>query len=72
LAPARADAGAVAQAPAALEAVTRLRALTDRMLGDLDGEPQAWSPPPADVDDRHNRLETACGSWRHELGRPER
>jgi hypothetical protein len=42
------------------------------MLADLDGEPQAWSPPPpADVDDLHNRLETAWRSWRHELGRRE-
>jgi hypothetical protein len=71
LAPATADAGAVAQAAAAFEAIRRLRGLTERVLADLDGEVQAWSrPAPADLDDLHNRLETAWRSWRHELGLP--
>jgi hypothetical protein len=70
LAPAGADARAVAQAAAAFEAITRLRGLTERVLADLDGEARAWSPPaPADVDDLHNRLEAAWRSWRRELAR---
>ena len=70
LAPAEADARAVAQAAAAFGAITRLQGLTQRMLADLDGEAQAWSPPaPADLDDLYNRLEAAWRSWRQELAR---
>jgi hypothetical protein len=72
LTPAGADVRAVARAAAVFEAITRLRGLTERVLADLDGEAQAWSPPtPADLDDLHNRLETVWRSWRHERGRRE-
>jgi hypothetical protein len=69
LAPAGADAREVAQAASAFEAITRLRGLTEHVLADLDGEAQTWPPPPADVDDLHNRLEAAWRSWRQELAR---
>jgi hypothetical protein len=67
LAPAVADAAAVAQAAASFAATTRLQGFTQRLLADLDDE--AWLPAPADVDDLHDRLETAWRSWRQGLGR---
>jgi hypothetical protein len=67
LAPAWADAHAVAQAAASFEATARLQGLTQRVLADVDDE--AWSPAPADLDDLHERLETAWRSWRQGLGR---
>jgi hypothetical protein len=67
LAPAGADARAVAQAAATFEATTRLQGLTQRVLADVDD--QAWSPAPADLDDLCDRLETAWRSWRQRLGR---
>jgi len=67
LAPAGADANAVAQAAATFEATARLQGLTQRVLADVDDE--AWSPAPADLDDLHERLETAWRSWRQGLGR---
>ena len=70
LAPAGADARAVAQAAAAFEALARLRARTQRVLGDVDAEEQSL-PAPADLDDLHDRLEAAWRSWREELRRQE-
>lgn len=68
LAPAGVDARAVAQAAAAFEAITRLQGLTQRVLADVDGDAEAWSPPaPADLEDLYNRLETAWRSWRRGL-----
>jgi hypothetical protein len=67
LAPAVADADAVAQAAASFAATTRLQGFTQRVLADLDDE--AWLPAPADVDDLHDRLETAWRSWHQRLGR---
>jgi hypothetical protein len=71
LAPAGADACAVAQAAAAFEAITRLHGLTQRVIADVESEAEAWSPlAPADLDDLNNRLETAWRSWRQGLGAP--
>jgi hypothetical protein len=47
LAPAGADARAVAQAAAMFDATTRLRGLTPRVLADVEDE--AWSPAPAEL-----------------------
>jgi hypothetical protein len=70
LAPATPDARAVAEAAATFAAITRLRRFTERLLADLDGDAHAWSPPPpADLDDLHNRLAAAWRSWSDELGR---
>jgi hypothetical protein len=74
LTPPGVDAGAVAQAAAGFEAISRLRELTQRMLAgvelDLDGD--ARSPVgPDDLEDLHDRIETAWRSWRHGLGRKE-
>jgi len=66
LAPAGADARAVAEAAASFAAATRLQDLTRRVLADVDD--QAWSPQPAEVDDLHDRLESAWREWRHGLG----
>ena len=72
LAPAGADARAVAQAAVAFEALARLRALTQRVLADVDAEAEDHSlPAPADLDDLHDRLETAWRSWREGLQRQE-
>jgi hypothetical protein len=72
LAPAGAEARAVAQAAAAFEAITRLQDLTQRVLADAAGEAEASSPPSAaELDDLHDRLETAWRSWRQGLGRRE-
>jgi hypothetical protein len=67
LAPAGADARAVAQAAARYEATTRLQGLTQRVLADVDDE--AWSPAPAELEDLYHRLESAWRSWRQGLGR---
>jgi hypothetical protein len=67
LAPAGADAHAVAQAAATVEAITRLQSLTQRVLADVDDD--AWSPAPADLDDLYDRLQAAWRSWRHEKSR---
>ena len=72
LAPPGADARAVAEAAAAFEALARLRALTQRVLADVDAEADEQSlPAPADLDDLHNRLEAAWRSWRDGLQRPQ-
>jgi hypothetical protein len=67
LAPAGADARAVAQAAARYEVTTRLQGLTQRVLADVDDE--AWSPAPAELDDLYDRLESAWRPWRQGLGR---
>src|SRR5690349_8709476 len=55
LAPAGADARAVAQAATAFEALARLRALTQRVLADVDAEADEQSlPAPGDLDDLHD------------------
>jgi hypothetical protein len=74
LAPAGVDPRAVAQAATAFEAITRLRELTQRMLADVDRGVGVEAPSalaPADVDDLHDRLETAWSAWREALGRRE-
>jgi hypothetical protein len=68
LAPAGADARAVAEAAATFEAITRLRGLTQRVIADVDSEAESSSPlAPGDFDDLNNRLETAWRSWRQGL-----
>jgi hypothetical protein len=70
--PAGPDAHAVAQTAAAFEAIRRLQDLAQRVLTDVDREAEEWSPPAlADLDDLHDRLETAWRSWRRELGHRE-
>ena len=74
LAPAGVDPGAVAQAAAAFEAITRLRELTQRVLADVDLDLTVEAPSalaPADLEDLHDRLETAWSAWREALGRRE-
>ena len=69
LAPAGADARAVAQAAARFEVTTRVQDLTQRVLADVDDD--AWSPEPAELDDLYVRLESTWREWRHGLGRQE-
>lgn len=69
LAPAGADARAVAQAAARFEVTTRVLDLTQRVLADVDDD--AWSPEPAELDDLYVRLESTWREWRHGLGRQE-
>ena len=74
LAPAGTDARAVANAAAAFEALARLRALTRRVLADVDVDADAEEQsllPPADLDDLYDRLEAAWRSWREGLQRQE-
>ncbi|HEX6022037.1 MAG TPA: hypothetical protein VFZ00_08575 [Solirubrobacter sp.] len=74
LAPPGVDPNAVAQAAAASEAITRLRELTQRVLADVDLDLTVEAPSvpgPADLEDRHDRLETAWSAWRQALGRRE-
>ncbi len=74
LAPAGVDPGAVVQAAAVLEAITRLRDLTQRVLADVDLDLTVEAPSPlapADLDDLHDRLGTAWSAWRQALGRRE-
>jgi hypothetical protein len=72
LAPAGVDPRAVAQAAAAFEAITRLHELTQRVLADVDLDHTVEAPSaltPAELDDLHDRLETAWSAWRQALGR---
>jgi hypothetical protein len=71
LAPAGVDARAVAKATAAFEAIRCLRELTQQVLADVDpADGDTRSPlAPADVEDLHNRIETAWHAWRQEFGR---
>jgi hypothetical protein len=74
LAPAGVDPSAVAQAAAAFEALSRLRELTQRVLADVDPDLSLEAPSalaPADLEDLHDRLETAWSAWRQALGRRE-
>jgi hypothetical protein len=67
LAPAGADASAVAEAAVAFEAITRLQGLVQRVLADVDSD--AAPPTPAELDDLYHRLDTAWRSWRQGVGR---
>jgi len=62
------DAAAVARATASAEGSHRLHELADAILGDVDDE--RWSPAAADLDELHDRLETAWQTWRAGLGGP--
>src|SRR5690242_12326032 len=76
LTPPGVDAGAVAQAAAGFEAVSRLRELTQRMLAeveveaDLDGAARS-AVGPEQLEGLYDRLETAWRSWREALTRRE-
>jgi hypothetical protein len=76
LTPRGVDAGAVAEAAAGFEAMSRLRELTRRMLLeveveiDLDGDTRS-SLGAEQLEDLYGRLETAWGSWRDGLARGE-
>ena len=75
LAPERVDAGAVAEAAAAFEAIRRIEDLTQRVLADiaLDVDVDARLPLTAvDLNDLHDGLETAWRTWRQRLGHPGR
>jgi hypothetical protein len=70
LAPAGVDARAIAQAAATFEAIRRLHDLTQRVLADvaLDADVDARPPlAPADLNELHDRLETAWRAWRESL-----
>lgn len=71
LAPAGVDAGAVAQAAAGFDAITRLAEFTQRVLADVDRELTVGASSAADLDDLRDRLETAWSAWRQSLGRGE-
>ena len=74
LAPERLDAGAVAEAAAAFEAIRRIEDLTQRVLADiaLDLDVDAGLPLTAvDLNDLHDQLETAWRTWRRRVGDPE-
>ena len=60
------DAAAVVRAAASADASQRLHELTDAILADVDDE--EWSPAAADLDELHDRLETAWQTWRAGLG----
>jgi hypothetical protein len=66
LAPAGADARAVARAAARFEATTRLQDLMQRVLGDVDDE--SLAPAAAELNDLYNRVEAAWLAWRQRLG----
>jgi hypothetical protein len=69
LAPPGVDARAVAQAAAAFDALARLQDFTQRVLADLDREAGASSSPASvDLNDLHDRWETAWRSWCEGLG----
>jgi hypothetical protein len=69
LAPPGVDARAVAQAAAAFDALARLRDLTQRVLADLEREAGASSSPASvDLNDLHDRWESAWRTWREGLG----
>jgi hypothetical protein len=71
LAPAGVDPGAVAQAAAAFEAITRLREPTQRVLADVDPDLTPEAPSPAEFEDLHDRLEAAWSAWRQAHERRE-
>ena len=73
LAPERVDAGAVAEAAAAFEAIRRIQDLTQRVLADiaLDVDVDARLPLTAvDLNDLHDGLETAWRTWRQRIAHP--
>ena len=67
LAPPGLDPHAVAHSAAVVEATVRLRALTQRIVADVDDD--AWSPALEDLNDLHARLDSEWTSWRRTLGR---
>jgi hypothetical protein len=68
LAPPDIDARAVAEAAAAFDALVRVQDLTQRVLADLEREAGTSSAAaPADLDDLHDRWESAWRSWREGL-----
>ena len=74
LTPPGVDTRAVAQAAAGYEAISRLRELTQRMLADVEREVagEARSPRGSrELEDLHDRLETAWRLWRDRLQRDE-
>jgi hypothetical protein len=60
------DAATVVRAAASEDASQRLHQLSNAILADVDDE--EWSPAAADLDDLHDRLETAWQAWRAGLG----
>ena len=74
LVPAGVDARAVAQAASTFEAIRRLRELTQRVLADVEADVYGEARSPlrhSDVEDLHDRFETAWRSWRHGLTDPK-
>ncbi len=68
VAPAGVDPAAVARAAASSHASHELHDLTAAILADVDDE--SWSPAAADLDELHDRLETAWRDWRQGLRTP--
>jgi hypothetical protein len=74
LTPPGVDARAVARAAAGFEAISRLREFTQRMLVEVevDLDDEARSPlGPGELEDLHDRLETAWRLWRDGLERDQ-
>jgi hypothetical protein len=65
VAPSGMDAAAVARAAASSEASQRLHGLAQSILADVDDDD--WSPAAADLDELHDRLESAWRAWRRDL-----
>jgi hypothetical protein len=63
--PAGVDPVEVARAAASSEASYRLHELARTILADVDDE--RWSPAAADLDELHDRLDSAWRGWRHGL-----
>jgi hypothetical protein len=68
VAPAGVDPAAVARAAASAQASHRLHELAGAILADVDDE--RWSPAAADLDELHDRLESAWRVWRAGLRGP--
>jgi hypothetical protein len=61
------DPAAVARAAASFAAGERLSRLLDEVRADVDDD--AWSPAAADLDELHERLESAWRAWQQSLRR---
>jgi len=65
VAPAAIDAAAVVVAVADADASQRLHDLLGAILAEVDDD--RWSPPAAELDELHERLETIWRAWRQRL-----
>jgi hypothetical protein len=68
VAPAGVDPAEVARAASSSDASLRLHELAGAILADVDDD--RWSPAAADLDELHDRLESAWRAWRQGLRSP--